>query len=43
MDRMTGEGLSPYVNSEIYLLLPIAVVACAPMLLSGLGPIEQGK
>lgn len=35
MGRITGEGLAPYVISEIDLLLPVVVVACVPMFLSG--------
>ncbi len=37
MGRITGDGLAPYVISEIDLLLPIAVVACALVLLTGRG------
>jgi len=37
MGRITGDGLAPYVISEIDLLLPIAAVACVLMLLSGRG------
>lgn len=35
MGRITGDGLAPYVISEIDLLLPIVAVACVLMFLSG--------
>jgi membrane protease YdiL (CAAX protease family) len=35
MGRITGEGLAPYVISELALLAPIAAVACAVLFFSG--------